>query len=81
MAAPARVGPESDVTDPLNELLDMMAWLVSAACVVGLLIVGARMAISLRSGNGEEHLTQFATVMGACIIGATAGPVVTFLLE
>ncbi|MFJ8017570.1 hypothetical protein [Streptomyces sp. NPDC096339] len=71
----------ANVTDPLNQVLSWMAWLVSAAGVMGVLIVGSRMAIALRSGNGDEHLTQLATVLGACIIGATAGPIVAFLLS
>ncbi|MET9321074.1 hypothetical protein ABZX75_12950 [Streptomyces sp. NPDC003038] len=72
--------PGTNVTGPLNDVLGMIAWLVSAAGVLGVLIIGARMAISLRSGDGNEHLTQFATVMGACIIGCTAGPLVEFVL-
>ncbi|KIF01414.1 hypothetical protein PL81_35575 [Streptomyces sp. RSD-27] len=71
----------TNVTGPLDQLLGWMAWLVSAAGILGVLIVGSRMAIALRSGNGDEHLTQLATVLGACIIGATAGPIVTFLLS
>ncbi|WP_411101358.1 hypothetical protein [Streptomyces sp. cmx-4-9] len=70
-----------DVTGPLNQILGWMAWLVSVAGVFGVLIVGTRMAMALRSGNGDEHLTQLATVLGACIIGATAGPIVAFLLS
>ncbi|MFF4168557.1 hypothetical protein [Streptomyces sp. NPDC001744] len=72
--------PGANVTGPLNQILGYLAWLVTAAGVLGVLIVGSRMAISLRSGSGDEHLTQFAVVMGACIIGATAGPIVQFLL-
>ncbi|AVH57135.1 MULTISPECIES: hypothetical protein [Streptomyces] len=71
--------PDSDVTGPLNQVLGYMAWFVTVAAVAGLLIIGSRMAISLRGGEGSEHLTQFAVVMGACIIGATAGPIVSFV--
>ncbi|MEU8777784.1 hypothetical protein [Streptomyces sp. NPDC048606] len=71
----------ADVTAPLNTVLGWMAWLVTAAGVLGVIIVGSRMAIALRAGGGDEHLTQLATVLGACIIGATAGPVVAFLLN
>ena len=73
-------GPPAKVTGPLDEVLGYMAWLASAAGVMGLLIVGMRMAISLRQGEGQEHLVQFATVLGACIIATTAGPIVSFLL-
>jgi len=71
--------PGGAVTGPLNEVLGYMAWFVTVAAVAGLLIIGTRMAISLRSGEGQEHLTQFAVVMGACVIGATAGPIVSFV--
>ncbi|WP_420079906.1 hypothetical protein ACN6AT_15685 [Streptomyces sp. JL4002] len=71
----------STVTEPLDRVLGWMAWLVSAAGVFGVLIVGSRMAIALRTGNADEHLTQLATVLGACIIGVTAGPIVAFLLN
>ncbi|UQX02510.1 hypothetical protein [Streptomyces sp. RerS4] len=71
----------ADVTGPLDRVLGWMAWFVSAAAILGVLIIGSRMAIALRSGNGDEHLTQLATVLGACIIGATAGPIVAFLLS
>lgn len=79
-AASTLAGPPAVVTNELNYVLNILAWLVTAAGVCGLLIVGSRMAISLRSGEGDEHLSQFAMVMCACIIGATAGPVVGFVL-
>jgi hypothetical protein len=71
--------PGTNVTGPLDKVLGYMAWFVTVAAVAGLLMIGSRMAISLRSGEGQEHLTQFAVVMGACIIGATAGPIVAFV--
>lgn len=71
--------PPSTVTGPLNEVLAVIAWLATAAGVAGLLFVGIRMAISLRQGEGQEHLVQFAMVMGACIIASTAGPIVAFV--
>ncbi|BBC35815.1 hypothetical protein SGFS_071090 [Streptomyces graminofaciens] len=73
-------GPSGKVTGPLNDVLGYLAWIVTAAGVAGLLMVGTRMAISVRSGEGEEHLSQFLTVMGACVIGATAGPIVSFVM-
>ncbi|MDX3586995.1 hypothetical protein OG920_27060 [Streptomyces europaeiscabiei] len=79
-AATTLAAPPAVVTNELNYVLNILAWLVTAAGVCGLLIVGSRMAVSLRSGEGDEHLTQFAMVMGACIIGATAGPIVGFVL-
>ncbi|CBG70853.1 MULTISPECIES: hypothetical protein [Streptomyces] len=73
-------GPPAAVTNQLNYVLSILAWLVTAAGVCGLLLVGSRMAISLRSGEGDEHLSQFVMVLGACVIGATAGPIVAFVM-
>jgi hypothetical protein len=72
-------GPPAAVTNELNYVLGIIAWLATAAGVMGLLIVGIRMAVSLRAGQGQEHLVQFATVLAACVIAATAGPLVNFV--
>ncbi|MEI5523934.1 hypothetical protein WB401_18870 [Streptomyces brasiliscabiei] len=79
-AATTLAAPPAAVTNQLNYVLNILAWVVTAAGVCGLMIVGSRMAVSLRSGEGDEHLSQFAMVMGACVIGATAGPIVGFVL-
>ncbi|WP_406474486.1 hypothetical protein [Streptomyces sp. NBC_01615] len=72
--------PSAKVTGPLDTVLNWIAWMVTAAGVAGLLIVGTRMAIAVRTGDGEEHLSQFLMVMGACVIGATAGPIVSAVM-
>ncbi|MER7399678.1 hypothetical protein ABT381_29680 [Streptomyces sp. NPDC000151] len=73
-------GPPSNVTTPLNEAMGYVAWVATAAGVMGILIVGARMALSLRQGEGQEHIVQLGTVLAACVIAATAGPLVNFIL-
>ncbi|MFD7548340.1 hypothetical protein [Streptomyces sp. NPDC059816] len=73
-------GPPASVTGPLNDVLGMVAWVATAAGVMGVLIVGMRMAISLRHGDGQEHLVQFSVVMGACILAASAGPLVSLFV-
>lgn len=70
----------TDVTKELDKVLGYIAWLVTAAGVAGLMIVGSRMALSVKTGEFEEHLSQFLMVLGACVIGATAGPIVGFVL-
>ncbi|MER6124371.1 hypothetical protein ABT173_17280 [Streptomyces sp. NPDC001795] len=71
--------PPSDVTSKLDQVLGYIAWLVTAAAVAGLMIVGTRMAIALKTGDAEEHLREYLMVMGACVIGACAGPLVQFV--
>lgn len=69
------------MTANLDYVLNIMAWLVTAAGVAGLLIVGIRMAIAVRNGDRDEHVREFLMVMSACVLGATAGPVVSYLLN
>ena len=53
-AATTLAAPPAVVTDQLNYVLDILAWLVTAAGVCGLLIVGSRMAVSLRVRGGRR---------------------------
>lgn len=64
-----------------GELLGLLAWCVSAAGVAGLLIVGIQMAIQLNRGTPGEEAEYFrglVVVALACVLGASAGPLVTF---
>lgn len=64
-------------------LLELLAWCVSAAAVAGVLIVGIQLALQLRRGEPGEGATYFrglAFVMGACVIGVSAGPIVAFVM-
>lgn len=71
--------PPPATTKGLNQVLGYLAWLVTAAGVAGLLIVGSRMAVALKTGDAEEHVREYLIVLGACVIGACAGPLVEFL--
>ncbi|MFC9844400.1 hypothetical protein ACFWFF_03765 [Streptomyces sp. NPDC060223] len=64
-------------------LLANLAWIVSACAVAGLMVVGIQMAIQLRRGEMGEGATYFRGaffVVGACVLGSTAGPIVDFVL-
>ena len=77
------VAPYADTSGGLLTLLNMLAWCVSACAVVGFLVVGINMAIQLRRGDpGEmsEHWRSFSTVIGSCVLGLSAGPLVQFLI-
>ncbi|WP_428964162.1 hypothetical protein [Micromonospora fluostatini] len=62
------------------DLLNLLAWCMTAAAVGGLIIVGIQMAIQLNRGTpGEEsdHFRGLAFIALACILGAAAGPIVS----
>ncbi|MET8255624.1 hypothetical protein [Micromonospora sp. NPDC005197] len=71
-----------DPNAPVVQLLTLMAWCVSAAAVLGLLLTGMTLASQLRRGALEErteYTKQIAFVMAACLLATTAGPIVEAL--
>jgi hypothetical protein len=60
-------------------ILDIIAWSATGACVAGILITAALMAISHHRGTGSEHFGSLGKVLTACILVATAGPIVQWL--
>ncbi|AVH57136.1 MULTISPECIES: hypothetical protein [Streptomyces] len=75
---PARDAPGA-LTGKVDDVLGILAWAGTAAGVAGVLITGAMMAISMRRGEGSEHMGRLGMVLGGCVLVATAGPVVTFV--
>ena len=67
------------LTGKVDTVLGILAWAGTAAGVAGVLITGAMMAISMRRGEGSEHMGRLGMVLGGCVLVATAGPVVTFV--
>ena len=61
-------------------ILDIIAWSATAACVAGILITAALMAVSHHRGTGSEHFGSLGKVMAACVLVATAGPIVQWLV-
>ncbi|MFI6205546.1 hypothetical protein ACIBAI_04010 [Streptomyces sp. NPDC051041] len=75
---PGRNAPP-ELADKVNDVLGIVAWVGTAAGVAGVLITGAMMAISMRRGEGSEHMGRLGMVLGGCVLVATAGPLVTFV--
>ncbi|MGW1144151.1 hypothetical protein ACWD6I_03610 [Streptomyces sp. NPDC002454] len=75
---PNRNAPDA-LTSKVDTVLGVLAWAGTAAGVAGVLITGAMMALSMRRGEGSEHLGRLGMVLGGCVLVATAGPVVTFV--
>ncbi|MFD7548341.1 hypothetical protein [Streptomyces sp. NPDC059816] len=68
-----------ELTDKVDTVLGVVAWAGTAAGVAGVLITGAMMAISMRRGEGSEHMGRLGMVLGGCVLVATAGPLVNFV--
>ncbi|MBQ0862770.1 hypothetical protein ACH4RA_21245 [Streptomyces smyrnaeus] len=66
--APAGLGPKID------KMLGLAAWAGTAAGVLGIVITGAMMGISLKRGESSEHMSRLGMVLGGCCLVASAGP-------
>lgn len=65
-----------------DTLLGLLAWCASAAGVAGVIMVGIQLALRLNSGEpgeGAGYFRGLVTVLGACVLATTAGPLVSFL--
>ncbi|MEN8649743.1 hypothetical protein ABCR94_03565 [Streptomyces sp. 21So2-11] len=78
------VDPGQGVKPPgfgkLTKILQWVAWIVLGLCVMGIFVVAGKMAISHQRGQGGEHATGLAYVLGACILVGTASALVTALV-
>ncbi|MCX4233227.1 MULTISPECIES: hypothetical protein [Streptomyces] len=74
---PTRKAP-AELSDAVDTVLGITAWLGTAAGVAGIMITGVMMAVSMKRGEGSEHMSRLGMVLGGCILVSTAGPVVKF---
>jgi hypothetical protein len=70
----------SELVGKVHLLMDIVAWGATGACIVGVIIVAAMMALAHHRGMGSEHLARLGNVLAACVLIGTAGPIVQFLL-
>ncbi|MER7399679.1 hypothetical protein ABT381_29685 [Streptomyces sp. NPDC000151] len=75
---PTKNAPDA-LTNKVDTVLGIVAWAGTAAGVAGVLITGAMMAMSMRRGEGSEHMGRLGMVLGGCVLVATAGPLVNFV--
>jgi hypothetical protein len=55
-------------------IVQWVAWLVLAVCVVGVLLVGGRMALAHRRGEGYAYAASLGFVLGgAVLVGSASG--------
>jgi len=67
-------------SDGLVTILKWVFYIASAMCVLGVLIAGGMMAVSVQRGSGGEHVSRLGWALGGCIvIGAASGLVAALL--
>lgn len=63
----------------LQTFIGYAAWIATAACVIGLIVAGAMMAVSHQRGS-SEHSGRLGGVALACVLLGAASPLVGSLL-
>ncbi|MEV6133672.1 hypothetical protein AB0M05_43880 [Streptomyces violaceusniger] len=66
------------LANAVDTVLGILAWAGTAAGVAGILITGVMMSVSVKRGEGSEHLSRLGMVLGGCVLVAAAGPIVQF---
>ena len=63
----------------LQAIIGYTAWLATAACLIGLIVTGATMAISYHRGS-NEHMGRLGSVATGCLVVGAAAPIAGSLL-
>ena len=67
-------------SDGLITILRWVFYIASAMCVLGVLIAGGMMAVSVQRGSGGEHVSRLGWALGGCIVIGAASALVGALL-
>lgn len=77
--------PPSPEAPPFgNQLLTIIAgfqWIALALAIIGVIIVGVRMVISIRNGEGAAHLGALGWLFAGVVLIATPVSVVGFIVN
>lgn len=83
-AADVRPNPSpslpADLQNKMDTGLSLFMGVVLFACVLGVLIVAALLAVAARRGALEDHMGRLGAVMAACILLGGASSLVMFLV-
>ncbi|MGK3944971.1 hypothetical protein [Streptomyces sp. RP5T] len=77
---PQRRAPK-ELGDAVQVVLGIAGWAGTAAGVAGIMVTGIMMAVSVKRGEGSEHLSRLGMVLGGCILVAAAGPTIAFFFN
>lgn len=61
-------------------IISWAAYVAVGVCVVGILVVGAKMALQHRQGQGGDHAASLGWVMAGCIVVGSASAIVGALV-
>lgn len=69
------------LSDAVSVVLGIAGWAGTAAGVAGIIVCGIMMAVSMKRGEGSEHISRLGMVLGGCILVACAGPAIEFFFN
>ena len=61
-------------------IVQWVAWTVLVLCVVGVLLVGGRMAVAHRRGEGARYAAELGYVLGGAVLVGSASALIAALV-
>ncbi|RQN02034.1 hypothetical protein EHW97_14865 [Aeromicrobium camelliae] len=66
-------GTQPPGTEGITTIVQWVAWIAAALCLIGALIAGGMMAVQLNRGSGGESVARLGwALVGAVVVGAAA---------
>lgn len=67
-------------SEGLVTILRWVFYIASAMCVLGVIVAGGMMAVSVQRGSGGEHVSRLGWALGGCIVIGAASALVGALV-
>lgn len=67
--------------EKFQEVMGWIKWIAFGVAVIGIMIIGAKLAIESRRGEGGAHLGALGTAMAGVIVISASTSVVGFLVS
>lgn len=67
------------VSDKTDTVIGWAKWGCFTICIIGLVLVAAKLAVNNRRGEGEDHGKSLGAVMAASILCGAAGSLIAAL--
>ena len=67
--------------EKFQQVMGWVKWLALGVAVIGIMIIGAKLAIESRRGEGGAHLGALGTAMAGVIVISGAASLVGFLVS
>lgn len=80
-AVPTPIDGTPPGAEKFQEVMGWVKWVALGVAVIGIMIIGAKLAIESRRGEGGAHLGSLGTAMAGVIVISAAASLVGFFVS